>query len=323
MMSKRNILLIISLLFLCVCSVFFVNAMPDSLTLRPYDNGENIDLWNIGDDANWKCVDDAGDGDGDSTYVRSSDSDDNPYVDVYKTENHTTESDTINDVTIYIKCRSTDSEAKGYVETVLKIPDTPSYYYGSQITASTSYTLYSTTYETNPYTGNAWTWTEIDGIQIGVWGKSGEKYIGQFPYGFWVYYPVRITQVYMIVDYGEAPSKEWYKVEAWDGKLNTRQWKKTENWFGELITRQWSCVEAWFGQFITKTWNIIENWFGELIGKSFHIVDVYFGRLITLGWHLIDVWIGVFEPQGAFLIAILLLLSIAIIIILIGGTKHV
>ena len=40
-------------------------------------------------------------------------------------------------------------------------------YQGAQIKPSTIYTTYSTTYITNPQTSVAWTWTEIDAIEIG------------------------------------------------------------------------------------------------------------------------------------------------------------
>ena len=70
-------------------------------------------------------------------------------------------------------------------------------YEGSEhLTTSETYANISHIWTTNPNTGSAWTWAEIDALEIGVslWGGPAEKY-------------VRCTQVYVVVTYTPVTEK--------------------------------------------------------------------------------------------------------------------
>ena len=68
-------------------------------------------------------------------------------------------------------------------------------------TVTTSYVTYSQAYTTNPYTGLAWTWDEIDALEARIKLRSAKAAS---------YVATRCTQVYVVVDYSisvtiEAP----------------------------------------------------------------------------------------------------------------------
>ena len=129
--------------------------------------------------------------DDDSTYVYNEAT--AHYYDRYNIPNHSEGSGTINSVTVkaYMKryVFGFDCTAK----LCCKTHDT--LYYSDIIQLTISYALYSKQWTTNPYTGSAWTWDEIDALLIGV-GLKGE---GSGYYS-------RCTQLWVEVNYeGAAP----------------------------------------------------------------------------------------------------------------------
>lgn len=136
--------------------------------------------------------------DGDSTYIR-------PYYDgvgifAFGYPDHTSESGTINSVKVYARCRNYYYTANA-LRMVIRSGTTN--YYSSYIQLSTSYDTKSVTYNTNPASGSAWTWDDIDslqaGVELGQWsaGKDGDAAI--------------CTQIYVEVDYTPTKSfKYWF-----------------------------------------------------------------------------------------------------------------
>jgi prepilin-type N-terminal cleavage/methylation domain-containing protein len=146
-------------------------------TLRPNGSGAYTDLTSSGCSDNWECVDEAS-ADGLSTNVYETSS--SYYSDTYQIENHSTGSGTIDSFVIYISCEETNPSGRVYT----RIRTNGNNYDGSQEDPGSSFSIYSTTYTTNPFSSSAWTWTEIDNLEIGVYLRR-----------------VRCTQVFVEVYY--------------------------------------------------------------------------------------------------------------------------
>jgi len=129
--------------------------------------------------------------DGDSTYVSS----DNTawQEDLYNITDHSTltAAGIINYVEVYIVCRATSSSTQ--TSAYIHIKTNGVEYNGAAENMTTSYATYSYQWDINPQTGEAWTWDEIDALQIGVGLRQ--------PTGA---QSTRCTQVYVEVGF-EAP----------------------------------------------------------------------------------------------------------------------
>jgi hypothetical protein len=160
-------------------------------TLRPNASGTYTQCAGFGDSPNYRCVDDVTP-DEDTTYVW-------PGVgglrrDTYATEDSGVGTGTINSVTLYFRARLAGSCPTHTASTQLLTHGT--LYPGANVTLTGSYADYSTVYTTNPNTGSAWTWTEVNDMEIGI-GITGCS-PGNEPF---------VTQVWAVVDYsGGAPS---------------------------------------------------------------------------------------------------------------------
>ncbi len=146
-------------------------------TLRPNGSGACTDLTSSGCSNNWECVDEAtADGLSSNVYETSS----SFYSDTYQIENHSTGSGTIDSLVIYISCEETNSSGRIFT----RIRTNGNNYDGSEENPESSFSTYSTTYTTNPSSSSAWTWAEIDNLEVGVYLRR-----------------VRCTQVYVEVYY--------------------------------------------------------------------------------------------------------------------------
>ncbi|MFQ5498937.1 MAG: prepilin-type N-terminal cleavage/methylation domain-containing protein [Candidatus Zixiibacteriota bacterium] len=130
-------------------------------TLRPMGAGSESNLLDEGCSGTWSCVDDVTP-DGDGTFVKGYDNAFQP--DLYATQDHTAAGGTVDSVVVYIRSKGSGGGKK--VRTRIKTNGVT--YNGAQVAPSGSYANYSTTYITNPQTSSAWTWTEIDALEIGV-----------------------------------------------------------------------------------------------------------------------------------------------------------
>jgi hypothetical protein len=164
----------------------------DNETIRPSAAGDetNIAEQSPATGAHWDKVDEAV-SDGDGTYVQTNTS--GWEEDLYNVANPVTGSGTINYVKAYIVARSlaTPAQTSAYVH----IKTNGAEYNGTAQQVTTSYAPYSQQWNTNPQTGSAWTWSEVNSLQAGAGlrratatGAGGQRY-------------TRLTQVYIEVNY--------------------------------------------------------------------------------------------------------------------------
>lgn len=159
------------------------NTQTLDLILRPNAVGDATNLTPVGDNPNWKCVDETVPDD-DATYVSTTAL--AQTCDLYNIPNHTTEHGLITGLTIFTECKSITGE--GTSNETLKTGG--GQYTGAYHELTQQYAIYSRFWDENPNTTNPWTWAEIDALQIGVClnaGAGGNE--------------ARCTQVYAKVSY--------------------------------------------------------------------------------------------------------------------------
>ncbi|MFA5386536.1 MAG: immunoglobulin-like domain-containing protein [Candidatus Paceibacterota bacterium] len=161
-----------------------------TVTLRPNEPGSpptELLIWGAFP-PNWQAAGDQND----STVVYTTDT--GWRKDLYGVEN-TTLSGSINKVTVYIKAGSPNNpvgRAKIEIKTGSKNDSSPEI-----ATTTIGWVTSSQTWTTNPSTNLAWTWDEINALQVGVSLKSGGK-IGLGPVGNQI---MGCTDVWVVVDY--------------------------------------------------------------------------------------------------------------------------
>lgn len=167
-----------------------VDLRNDVETLRPNARGDECSIsGQYGCDAcpdHHTCVDEEF-ADGSSSRVQTTSS---TYErDLYNIENHSVGSGTINFIKIYFNCKSTGL-GKGHAKPSLKSNSTVTD--GNEIVLDITFIEYSQQWNTNPAPPgtDAWTWDDIDALQIGVLLKT-------IDYAY-------CTHMYVEVDYGVA-----------------------------------------------------------------------------------------------------------------------
>ncbi len=185
-----NLLVSLTLLALLVLAFMPQKALADTATRRPGGAGDEANLDVAGAANNWEAVDEVTPDD-DTTYVYTRDKS------AYTTDLHNLDdaslSGTISSVTVYIRSRSVATPTQASARTWIKTNSMG--YSGSEITLTTSYADYSTVYATNPQTGSAWTWAEINALQAGV-GLRVSKTSGPQAQR-----ESRCTQVWVVIDH--------------------------------------------------------------------------------------------------------------------------
>jgi hypothetical protein len=198
-----------------------------TLYLRPNAAGDEAALScypNTGE-ANWQDVDEASP-DEDATYVFSPAAED--HRDLYNLED-TSQTGTINWIKVWVRC-----SGEGSAYTAIKTGGTA--YEGSANALTGSYANYSTQYTTNPQTGSAWTWTQLNALQAGVRLVGAEKA------------PAKCTQVYIEVDYTALVTnlKVW-SGSAWVTPTAIKRWDGSA-WVNITAGYRWdgsSWVKFW------------------------------------------------------------------------------
>lgn len=138
-----------------------------TLTLRPNAAGDATTLFKKSGTYNWQMVDEASpDNDGSYVYVVAPVDGSNTKYDLYNLPDHTTETGTINYVRVYFRCRRIFNAASGNAWAKIKTGGTE--YIGSSKSLGMSYSNYYHQWNTNPKTGVAWTWGDIDALQAGI-----------------------------------------------------------------------------------------------------------------------------------------------------------
>ena len=156
---------------------------PGTETLRPVGVGNSSNLVANGCATNYLCVDDVSTDD-DATYVKSIGT--SYGADTYATADPTDTACTITSVTVYVRARKLVKTA--YAQVVLRTNGAD--YAGSEETLGSSFVDYSQQWTNNPFTGSAWTWTEVTDMEIGVKLRSTKAT-----------HPARCTQVWVVVAY--------------------------------------------------------------------------------------------------------------------------
>jgi len=127
--------------------------------------------------------------DDDATYVENKNGPVGTWQrDLYAIPNSSIGSGTINSVTVYMRSKHNAPTADA---PTIQIKTHTTVYDGAHGTGDPWNTV-STEWTTNPYTGNPWTWDEIDDLEIGV-KCGGSTYSPDW---------VRCTQLYVVVTYG-------------------------------------------------------------------------------------------------------------------------
>jgi len=166
----------------------FTDASPSSIddsgnkTLRPNGNGQ-FKNW-TGSFMNWDDITP----DGDNSYV-------------YTTRPNVTQTsqlqppgvapvwDRVKKVTVVFVARRTEPTGDEQMAPVIVVGGTA--YNGTLVTPSESYVEYRNEWTTNPATGQAWTWSEINTLEAGVTSfQAGETWDGQ----------LRVTQLYVLAE---------------------------------------------------------------------------------------------------------------------------
>jgi len=133
-------------------------------TLRPNGVGDETSIpayYPVG--SHWQSVDDVSPDDSSSWVYANS-----VYArDLYQIENLPSGSGIINSVKIYFRIRSEDEGITAYAKPSQKSGSTVTD--GTEVSITTeAYSTFSQTYLVNPATGNPYTWSEIDSLQVGV-----------------------------------------------------------------------------------------------------------------------------------------------------------
>ncbi|MCJ7516270.1 MAG: hypothetical protein MUO89_09995, partial [Dehalococcoidia bacterium] len=102
---------------------------------------------------------------------------------------------TIKSVTVHIQARVLYNPRQPSARTIIRTGGSD--HFGGQITLTTSWAPYSTTYATNPSTSAPWTWDQINSLQAGVSLKRSRPFLPD---------PSVTTKVWITVDYCIPPS---------------------------------------------------------------------------------------------------------------------
>lgn len=209
------------------------------LYLIPNAVGCHTDLTPIGETNNWECIDDPiATPDNDDTYNYN----DSPSLkyDLYSLPNHTTEAGVINYVQVFSKAKSqTFSQHEDGIYKIIITDDACGNIYKSNdinLLAST-WRTYSNVWTTNPRTATAWTWDNVDNLQIGSECSS----------------PTLLNQTANMILYPNGDGVQCGAIRP----LNSYDDDPTHNWMTQAVTPPLSDYSVW----ITAVPWLIETWY--------------------------------------------------------------
>lgn len=123
-------------------------------------------------------------------YLKNPDTTTTTKTDLYDLPNHGEESGTINSVTVKLYAKYAlvgTTSGTAYVKPLIMVSDT---IYGDNQALTDTVALYSKTWTTNPYTSEAWTWTQIDALKAGDsltnYATDAKNYKATYCYQLWV-----------------------------------------------------------------------------------------------------------------------------------------
>lgn len=199
MLIKEKMMKFVRLVSLAlVLSISFgepVYASPDTLTLRPNDFGSETSITTQYPPLTGEHYDKVDEETADDDETTVWETDDSYHRDLYNLP-APSGSGTINFIKIYFRC----CKENGTVKPSLKTNSTP--VDGTEIVPADLWTDYSEQWNTNPVTTAAWTWDEIDALQIGISVKGPS---------------CGCTQIYVEIDYTPPSLYESYTTGGTDG----------------------------------------------------------------------------------------------------------
>jgi hypothetical protein len=142
---------------------------PNVLQLLPDGSGTSTQWKPVPSMANWKCVNQAVI-DEDASYVEASSL--SALTDIDSLQNHTVKDGKISSITVYIRCRTTAISSSQSPSVIIVMSTNSKLYVSKSFGLTTYYANYSLAYSLNPSTGRAWTWQDIDNLQVGVRGNA-------------------------------------------------------------------------------------------------------------------------------------------------------
>jgi hypothetical protein len=162
-----------------------VTGKYGSLILRPIAAGTTTGL-SVNTGSNYAAVDEAS-SDSDTTYVYRTSS--TAAFDTYTAAGTTLSGLTIQSITVHIVAKDQSNTYGCYARPYIRIGST-GYSPSSYNSLTTSYVEYTNTWTVNPNTSTAWTWANINSLEIGVqmYSYSGSYY-------------ARCTQVWVEITY--------------------------------------------------------------------------------------------------------------------------
>jgi len=166
-------------------------SSPETLTLRPNGQG-NYNTLSASPAVSEYLNIDEDTADDDTTYVFSDTSDEKSS---YTFPNHTTESGTINNITVYFRAREYYLDDTGHITAFVRISSTD--YFGDEETLTSDYVNNNYEWTQNPNTTSAWTWNDVDNLEVGL-RLDGEHSTKQG----------RCTQLYAVVNYTATVNPE-------------------------------------------------------------------------------------------------------------------
>ena len=207
-------------------------------TLRPNGAGSETNLStyapNTGE-ANWEDVDEA-EADDLTTCLYTYPNSATWKRDLYAIPDHSEGSGTINSVTIHWRIRGGSQGVQS--KSALKTHNT--IYDGTEKSHGAGATWYdeSQQYTTNPNTGSAWTWDEVDAMEIGISAKTSDDSGNAYP-----------TQVYVVIDYTVVTEKQSSETGSGEEAILSRSLFMTEEGtgLGSLGSRLLAAVEQGAG----------------------------------------------------------------------------
>ncbi|MEE8401337.1 MAG: hypothetical protein V3R86_04225, partial [Candidatus Hydrothermarchaeaceae archaeon] len=183
--------------------VFPQNVHADLLTIIPNTDGHELDYTPLSGTLHHAMVNDSSD----STYdfVASQGQED-----YWGLEDRTSEDGDINYVTVFLRVAH---DTGGEEFRIKMYTYSTEYDNGADIADTTTFTDYSYTWATNPNTGLAWNWTEVDALEIGILSTKIGRYTGE----------QRVSNAWVVVDYTPFPDNPpaWSNPQVNDTKVYT------------------------------------------------------------------------------------------------------
>lgn len=223
---------------LCIgekCDSPNITGAAHSTTFRPNAPGSLADCTPVGDAPNWKCVDEAV-ADEDTTYNKTTTA--LAERDSFNIPNHTTEVGTITGVTVYIRGKRVGGT--GMLQSMIaRIKTGGNYYSSGGVFMNLVYNNHAFTWDINPDTVAAWTWADIDALEIGydILALDGEARLTQcyaiVNYTENINPEIRTTQIYAKVNYDADDKVCWLSNPKSISKNHARNVKKLNFWNGE------------------------------------------------------------------------------------------